>query len=156
MENNKEITVAENNNADIEVAQSFGEVASGQVKTTVDMSTEEGQDTVYDAITDAEPLNEHLEEPIALKDIVFQGVELTTEQGEIVTVARTILIDDKGKSFATVSETVIRDLHNLIDIKGAPSKWTHPQVVEFKEVRGKKGNRFYKMSRVRNAKKAAK
>lgn len=135
----------------------FAEPARGQVSTSLDMSTEAGQDTVFDALTNAEPLADHLEEPIALKDIVFQGVELTSsETGEIVEATRTILIAEDGKGYATVSGTVIADLRTLVSIKGAPNTWAAPQNIMLKEVKSKSGRRFYKIERVKETPKTAK
>jgi hypothetical protein len=138
MEENKEITVADK----------FAEKERGAVSTTIDMSTDAGQDLVFEALTTAEPLNEHLEEDIALKDIVFQGVELTSkETGEIVPATRTVLIDDKGKGYSTVSSQVISALRTLVDIKGDPTTWKAPQHVQVVERRSNSGRRFYSLER---------
>ena len=143
--------VAVNNNDSFEPAE------RGAVRTTIDMTTDEGQDKVFDALTSAEPLLNHLEEDIALTDIVFQGVELTSkETGEIVPATRTILIDDKGKGYSTVSGPIISALRTLVDIKGQPKNWSAPQHVTVIERRSKNNNRFYSLERYKETPKKTK
>lgn len=132
--------------------EEFEPVGRGAVRTSIDMGTDEGQDKVFDALTSAEPLANHLEEDIALTDVVFQGVELISkETGEIAPATRTVLIDDKGKGYSTVSSPVIASLRTLIDIKGEPNTWKTPQHIMVVERRSNNNNRFYSLERYKKA-----
>jgi hypothetical protein len=136
------------NEVTVNNTESFEPAERGAVRTTIDMTTSEGQDRVFDALTSTEPLVNHLEEDIALTDIVFQGVELTSkETGEIIPATRTVLVDADGNCYSTVSGPVISALRTLIDIKGQPRDWKSPQHITVVERRSNNNNRFYSLER---------
>lgn len=122
------------------------DLARGGVATTIDMSTMKGKVEVYQALADSESIADHLEEPFKLKDIIFQGVEVTSQQtGAITPATRTILVADDGRRFSTVSDTIVSDLRTLTAIFGSPETWDEPLDVSVEERRGNNKNRFYKL-----------
>jgi len=137
-----EIVKNQNNN----VVNQPSDLARGGVATTIDMSTMQGKVAVYQALADSESIADHLEEPFKLKDIIFQGVEVTSQQtGEITPATRTILVAADGKRFSTVSDTIVSDLRTLTAIFGSPETWDEPLEVSVEERRGNNKNRYYKL-----------
>lgn len=118
----------------------------GAITTTFDLSTNEGKMKAFAATQNAEPVEKHLNETIALANVVLQPVSVTsTLTGEIVDATRVILVDKDGKAYTTVSDTVLRDLNTLFSIFGMPSEWPEPINVEIARVRGNGGHFFYKI-----------
>ncbi len=137
-----EIVKNQNNN----VVNQPSDLARGGVATTIDMSTMQGKVAVYQALADSESIADHLEEPFKLKDIIFQGVEVTSQQtGEITPATRTILVAADGQRFSTVSDTIVSDLRTLTAIFGSPETWDEPLEVSVEERRGNNKNRYYKL-----------
>ena len=137
--------IVKNNNNDIAPVQP-SDLGRGGVATTIDMSTMKGKVAVYQALADSESIADHLEEPFELKDIIFQGVEVTSQQtGEITPATRTILVAADGRRFSTVSDTIVSDLRTLTAIFGSPDTWDEPLEVSVEERRGNNKNRYYKL-----------
>lgn len=140
-----EIVRNNKNNNDIAPVQP-SDLGRGGVATTIDMSTMKGKVAVYQALADSESIADHLEEPFQLKDIIFQGVEVTSQQtGEITPATRTILVAADGRRFSTVSDTIVSDLRTLTAIFGSPDTWDEPLEVSVEERRGNNKNRYYKL-----------
>ncbi len=140
-----EIVRNNNNNNDIAPIQP-SDLGRGGVATTIDMSTMKGKVAVYQALADSESIADHLEEPFQLKDIIFQGVEVTSQNtGEITPATRTILVAADGRRFSTVSDTIVSDLRTLTAIFGSPDTWDEPLEVSVEERRGNNKNRYYKL-----------
>ena len=118
----------------------------GAITTTFDLTTNEGKMAAFAATQNAEPVEKHLGEKINLANVVLQPVSVTsTVTGEIVDATRIILVDDKGKAYTTVSDTVLRDLNTIFSIFGMPSTWAAPVAISIARVRGNGGHFFYKV-----------
>lgn len=99
----------------------------GSVRTTVDMSTQEGKLLVYSALQDSENLRDHINETIALTDIIQERTEFANEEtGEIEQHVRTTLINDKGKAFHATSDPLAASVQRLFGIFGNPRTWAEP------------------------------
>ena len=107
-----------------------------------DSNTEDGQLSLMDAITNAEPLNEHLGETINLVHFVAQAVEFANEKGEMEEGVRCILIDEDGSAYAALSDGVRRSIETFIGVKGDPANWSAPLPVQAVEKKGRSGFRF--------------
>jgi len=99
---------------------------------------------VLDAITNSEPLADHLRESFNLTDFVIQVIQMADEKtGEIGNVPRIILIMDDGKAYHAISSGVLQSLRNFVGVLGEPGTgdaW--PVAVTCDEVKGRNGYRF--------------
>jgi hypothetical protein len=116
------------------------------IVSTLDGATREGKVATLNAVTNAEPINEHLGEVINLTHVVVQAVQIADEKtGEVSDVPRTILLTDDGTAYAAVSDAILGSLRDVFGIMGHPSEWTEPLPVKVVEKRGRAGFRFYKI-----------
>ena len=87
---------------------------------------------IYNAITTpSKKMDDILNVPFNLKDIIAHPVEIVDEEtGEVVTMLRTILIDDEGNSYAGVSLGVVSAIQRIFAIFGKPETWDEPLKVK--------------------------
>jgi len=102
-----------------------------------------GQVAVYAAITDAEPIGDHLGTLINLANVVAQVVEVADADGNLVSATRMILVDADGTAYAGLSEGLYRSLVNIFGLLGNPSTWAEPLPVTVVEAKSRKGYKFY-------------
>ena len=119
---------------------------TGAIRAFIDTSTEEGQVALYTAINNAEPLNEHLGEPIEVKSVVSQKVAMTDDNtGEVRDAVRTIFVTTDGKAYSATSESIASSVNTMLSIFGTPDTWKAPKAIVVNERRSRKGNRYYAM-----------
>lgn len=78
---------------------------------------------ILTAITEAEPLSEHLDQPIALKHLVAQVVEVGQDDGTMEEAIRTIIIAEDGTAYTSVSRGLFKSIQNVLEVLGDPSTW---------------------------------
>lgn len=104
----------------------------------------ETRKVVLAATTNAVPLVDHLNEHIALANVVVQAIQITDEKtGETDDAARTILIAEDGKAYAAVSGGIFRALTNIFGIVGQPHTWDKPLDIEVVQERGRRGFNYF-------------
>lgn len=97
-----------------------------------------------EALTNAVPVADHLDETIALKDVIVQATTMVDEKtGEERDALRTILIDAEGTSYAAMSDGLFKALQNIFAIMGNPNSWDAPLPIVVTEIKGRKGYRFF-------------
>ena len=98
---------------------------------------------VYNAITDpTKKMDDMVNVPFKLKDVIAHPVDLVSEKtGEVETMLRTILIDDKGNSYAGVSAGVVSALQRVFAIFGQPNTWAEPINVKLVKRDTRNGNK---------------
>lgn len=78
---------------------------------------------VAQAVTNAEPLADHLGKELTLRNYVGQVIELPDEEtGEPRAVPRIILLCDEGQFYA-ISAGILSALENLTGVLGEPHSW---------------------------------
>ena len=101
---------------------------------------------LYNALQDSEKIEDHLNEDIHLKDVVFQASEVVdSKTGEVTPITRTILIDDKGRAISAASTTLASGLRTLFSILGVPGTWDKPLTIKVIQKRSRSGNLFYQV-----------
>lgn len=96
------------------------------------------------ALSDSEPIANHLGKTIELAHLVVQPVTLTNQQtGELETKPRTVMIDKDGKAYNAVSDVLIRRLQDLVAVLGEPHTWPEPVKVRVDRVKGQGANSFF-------------
>lgn len=97
------------------------------------------------AVTNSEPLRDHLGQPIAVTNIIIQSVVIETtdpKSGEVTgsRQPRIILLDDSGNAFHAISGGLLKSVGNIIGIMREPSTWTSPVSIEVTKEKGKRGD----------------
>lgn len=113
------------------------------VFTTVKGDDIEAKKTVFSAVNDAEPLSDHLGEPLKVVDIVAHKVEVANEEsGEIDTATRVVLITEDGQALASVSVGIQGAVRNILSFLGEPSTWDGAVTLVPLEKKGRRGFRY--------------
>lgn len=128
--------------------EQIGTIREGSaILSTMNGDTREGKIGTLNAITNAEPLSDHLGQVINLVHCVFQAISLTDEKtGEVSDAVRTILIDQDGNGYAAVSAGLFGSLRDIFGILGQPATWNEPLPITVDEQKGRKGYKFFKVS----------
>lgn len=124
----------------------------GQLFTTLDMSTIEGQDAIFAALTAAEPVSDHLGEVFNLRHVVAQVVQIENPATKnMVDAVRTILVDDEGVCWTATSEQIQRGLGVLFGIYGRPESWSEAKPIVIRQQKSRNGFNFYNVLPARYA-----
>lgn len=75
---------------------------------------------------------------IKISDYVAHEVEIENDKGEKVRAVRLVLIDDKNKTYATVSDGAVQALSKIFSIFGTPDTWDEPIEVKVVEKKSRK------------------
>lgn len=97
--------------------------------------TPEEKATLFNAMNNPdERIADHINETIAVKDLYCEVVQcVNQETGEVSTCPRIVLIDDKGKSYASVSLGIYSAMKKLMAIYGQPT-WDKPIKVKVMQI----------------------
>mgnify|MGYP001113473609 FL=1 len=97
--------------------------------------TPEEKATLFNAMNNPdERIADHINETIAVKDLYCEVVQcVNQETGEVSTCPRIVLIDDKGKSYASVSLGIYSAMKKLMSIYGQPT-WDKPIKVKVMQI----------------------
>ena len=75
-------------------------------------------------------LKSMINKPIKVKDVFVEVVTcINKDTGEVKKCPRTVLIDDKGKSYTAVSLGVFSALRKIFSIFGEPTEWDKPLTI---------------------------
>jgi hypothetical protein len=101
---------------------------------------------IFAAISDAMDIRDHLNEPIALANVVAQAVSIAdTNTGEVIDTVRVILVSSDGDAYAAISDGLLGSLRDLFGILGEPATWSEPVPIIVKEEMSNKSRRFFKI-----------
>ena len=109
---------------------------------TMDASDPATKMAMVQAITESEPIQDHLRETINLKDFVLQATTMIDDNGEEVPIMRTILIDADGSAYHAISDGLFKSLQVYTGLLGHPATWEAPVPVIVDEKKGRRGFRF--------------
>lgn len=127
------------------VREDIAMLSSG--KSTV-FSTFEGADhatkvATLNAMTNSEPISEHIGETIQLAHVIVQAVDMADDKtGEISAQPRIILIDASGKAYHAISTGLFKSLENIFGVLGKPGEWPEPLPLVIDRIKGKQGHFF--------------
>lgn len=117
--------------------------ASGFYSTIKGTSLEDKK-TIYQAVNGSDSVSELVGSTVGLKHVIVQEVEVSSEDGEVITVPRTTLVLDNGKVYSATSKGLLNSIRNIISIFGDPNEWEQPLTVKVVE-KGSKMRRFYSL-----------
>lgn len=122
---------------------------NGSFVASFDTDTEKGKIKVFGVLQTSERIEDHLEEPFDLKDVVMQNVEITdSKTGEVTPQVRTILVADDGSCYSAVSNQLVSSLRTMFGIFGQPGEWKKPIKVKVVQKRSRAGRNFYEIDPV--------
>lgn len=127
------------------VLDKIGTISNGAMSfySTLDQTDPAAKLAMVDAVTNSEPLADHLRETINLKDFILQATTMIDEKtGEEQPILRVILIDADGSAYHAISDGLFRSLQTYTGLLGHPSTWAEPVPVIVDEKRGRSGFRF--------------
>lgn len=94
------------------------------------------------AQTKSQPLADHLNKEISLRNFIVQSVTLEDEKGNVNEAPRVTLIDEDGTAFHATSVGLLSALRNIIATLGEADTWPEALPVRVVEQRGRNGYRF--------------
>jgi hypothetical protein len=115
------------------------------IVSTITGTDVEARKATLNAVTNAEPIADHLGETINMVHAVFQAVSVADGKGELNDTVRTVLLDADGNAYSAVSDGLIGSLRDVFGIMGQPATWPEPLPVKVVEKRGRSGFRFMKI-----------
>lgn len=118
-------------------------------------STEEEKIQLYNALQQCdERLMDHIGEVILLKNVICQEFQRENEEtGEVTDEVRTVILDDKGKTYGTASKGIFLSLAQIFKAFGQPSTWKEAKPIRIKEKQTGKNRKTYIIELVTNSEK---
>lgn len=130
-----ELTVINGNN--------FAANGTNAVSHFFDTTTMDGKMALYNAMQTADKVDEHLNEPLHVTNVLAQAIEVTNQEtGEINPSTRVVIHAEEG-DFAAASPTLAHAFGNLFSIFGTPDKWAAPLVLKIVEKKSRRGYKFF-------------
>lgn len=135
-----ELTVTNGNN--------FSVNGANAVSHFFDTSTMDGKMALYNAMQTANKVDEHLNEPLHVTNVLAQAIEVTNQEtGEINSSTRVVIHAQEG-NFAAASPALAHAFGNLFAIFGTPDMWNQPLVLKVVEKKGRRGYKFFDLELV--------
>lgn len=137
-----EIVIAESvNDLSAELANLDGGGKAG-IFSTIKLDNFADRIKVLAALSNSTAIADELGATIPVTNVLVQAVDMADEQtGEVRSVPRVVLIDDKGAAHHAISGPLYRDVKNLLAIAGEPQHWGAP--VKVKVLQEGTGTRKY-------------
>lgn len=131
------------------IEKSHGEKALASITesagfyTSLALNTRADRLRMLNTVNNSVPLVDEVGKEIAVKDVVFNTVEITDpETGEISSALRSTLIDVEGNAFHATSNGIVQSMRQVFNMLGEPTDWDEPLKVRVLEKRGRNGFRF--------------
>lgn len=135
-----ELTVTNGNN--------FAANGSNAVSHFFDTTSMDGKMALYNAMQTSDRVDEHLNEPLHVTNVLAQAVEVANQEtGEINSSTRVVIHAEEG-DFAASSPTLAHAFGNLFAIFGTPDKWAAPIVLKVVEKKSRRGYKFFDLELV--------
>ena len=130
-----ELTVTNGNN--------FSANGANAVSHFFDTTTMDGKMALYNAMQTADRVDEHLNEPLHVTNVLAQAIEVANQEtGEVNSSVRVVIHAEEG-DFAAASPTLAHAFGNLFSIFGTPDKWAAPLVIKIVEKKSRRGYKFF-------------
>lgn len=135
-----ELTVTNGNN--------FAANGANAVSHFFDTNTMDGKMALYNAMQTADKVDEHLNEPLHVTNVIAQAIEVTNQEtGEFNQSIRVVIHADEG-DFAATSPTLAHSFGNLFAIFGTPDTWEKPLSLKVVEKKSRRGYKFFDLELV--------
>lgn len=135
-----ELTVSNGNN--------FAANGANAVSHFFNTDTMDGKMALYNAMQTADKVDEHLNEPLHVTNVLAQAIEVANQEtGEINSSTRVVVHAEEG-DFAATSPTLAHAFGNLFAIFGTPDTWEHPLALKVVEKKSRRGYKFFDLELV--------
>lgn len=135
-----ELTVTNGNN--------FAANGANAVSHFFNTDTMDGKMALYNAMQTADKVDEHLNEPLHVTNVLAQAIEVANQEtGEINSSTRVVIHAEEG-DFAATSPTLAHAFGNLFAIFGTPDTWEHPLILKVVEKKSRRGYKFFDLELV--------
>lgn len=135
-----ELTVANDNN--------FSANGANAVSHFFDTTTMDGKMALYNAMQTADKVDEHLNEPLHVTNVLAQSIEVVNQEtGEVNPSIRVVIHAEEG-DFAAASPALAHSFGNLFAIFGSPDTWTAPITLKVVEKKSRRGYKFFDLELV--------
>ena len=135
-----ELTVTNGNN--------FSANGTNAVSHFFDTSSMDGKMALYNAMQTADKVDEHLNEPLHVTNVLAQAIEVANQEtGEINSSTRVVIHAEEG-DFAAASPTLAHAFGNLFAIFGTPDTWSAPLALKVVEKKSRRGYKFFDLELV--------
>lgn len=135
-----ELTVVDGSN--------FSANGANAVSHFFDTATMEGKMALYSAMQTADKIDEHLNEPLHVTNVLAQAIEVANQEtGEINSSTRVVVHAEEG-DFAAASPALAHAFGNLFAIFGTPDTWTEPLALKVVEKKSRRGYKFFDLELV--------
>lgn len=113
-----------------------------------DTTTMDGKMALYNAMQTADKVDEHLNEPLHVTNVLAQAIEVANQEtGEINSSTRVVIHAEEG-DFAAASPALAHAFGNLFSIFGTPDKWSAPLALKVVEKKSRRGYKFFDLELV--------
>lgn len=86
--------------------------------------------TLYNACANPAKLSDNINIPIRMIHFYVEVIQCANKDtGEIVSVPRVVIIDEKGKGFQAVSVGIYNAIKRIVSMFGSPADWDEPVTV---------------------------
>ena len=103
--------------------------------------------TLYNACANPAKLSDTIGAPIKMIHFFVEIIQcVNKETGEIVSVPRVVIIDEKGKGYQAVSVGIYNAIKRIVSMFGNPAEWEEPVTVICKNVDLGKGQHTYNLT----------
>lgn len=110
--------------------------------------TMDGKMALYNAMQTADRVDEHLNEPLHVTNVLAQAIEVANQEtGEINSSTRVVIHAEEG-DFAAASPALAHAFGNLFSIFGTPDKWSAPLAIKVVEKKSRRGYKFFDLELV--------
>lgn len=117
--------------------------------TSINTNTPEGAIEIFNALSDAEDIRDHLGETLEIVNFAAEPAEFEDENGEVRQGVRTVLITKDGKALQSGSDQLVRSLNRLFGIFGTPDSWKKPVKIVITDELSAKKRHFFKVRAVK-------
>ena len=102
--------------------------------------------TLYNACANPDKLSDCINIPIKMIHFFVEVIQCANkETGEIVSVPRVVIIDEKGKGYQAVSVGIYNAIKRIVSMFGNPAEWEKPISVVCQHVDLKNGQHTYNL-----------
>lgn len=104
--------------------------------------SDEDRKLIYSAMnTKPERLADHINEPLAMKDLYIEEIELPDNDGVVRVCKRIVIITASGDMYGCVSNGIYNALCRIVALFGAPT-WEKPIDIVVRQRQGKGANSY--------------
>lgn len=105
--------------------------------------------TLYNACSSPKRLSDMINIDIRMKHVYAEVIQVMSEQsGEMVSVPRVVIIDEKGQGYQAVSLGIYNSVKRILSLFGDPAAWDKPHTIRVKNISLANGQHTFNLEMV--------